>query len=415
MSDFDGMGLTDSLLKGIHRLKYVTATPVQKETIPLVLAGHNVACESHTGSGKTAAFGIPLSELILRGKMGPVLVLCPTRELALQVKDDLNRFNSDSRLIAYAVYGGHGMTEEINGLRQKISFLVATPGRLLDHIRSGHLDPRRFETAVLDEADRMLDMGFITDLREILESVAPRHTHLFSATLKGNVAGLIHKFIPAYEEVRIEEEIVGKTILERSIHVTMANKFDYLLDVLKEAGDGRILIFVSMKHYADRLQRMLQDAGFRATAIHGNKSQRNREISLDYFKTGRKQILIATDVAARGLQIDNVEYVINYDEAFDADTHKHRIGRTGRMGKSGQAVTFITEDAPKRGGRGGRGRGAVGRSFGGGRGHSPHSGERGRGRSGGSGFSGGRARSFGGPRSSPHSSVGHSQAGSDEG
>ena len=338
---FEDIKFDEHIKEALKNMNFEKPTDVQVKTIPLMLQGHNVTVESHTGSGKTAAFGIPISNNIFTGKSRSALVICPTRELAIQVKDELRRINSRTRLNVFAFYGGHGMSQEIRAAKDGIDILVATPGRLLDHFRNRHIDPRQFDVVVLDEADRMLDMGFIHDIRIILGFVRPSNTHLFSATLKGNVARLINEYIPDYKEVVLPAEIIGKDIIEKSIMVPRDRKISALVDVIKEAKDGRVLVFVSKKHSTDFLARKLYNMGFNPETIHGGKSQKAREFALNDFKSGRARILIATDIAARGLQIDNVEYVVNYDRANDADTHKHRIGRTGRMGDKGFAINFF--------------------------------------------------------------------------
>jgi len=350
---FQDIKFSNEIKKSIQRMKYETATDVQLDTIPLILDGYNVIVKSHTGSGKTAAFGIPISEQIFKSKGRAALVLCPTRELAVQVKNELRKINSDTRLNVFAFYGGHGMTSELKDTTRGIDILVATPGRLLDHFKRGSLNPKKFKTVVLDEADRMLDMGFIHDLKDILNQIKPGNTHLFSATLDGSVARLIQEHIPTYEEIILSEEIIGKNILERHIKVKFEDKLDALQEIIEEAKNGRVLIFVSTKRSADFLTRKLAKLNYRVECIHGGKTQRSREIALQNFKSGKKRILIGTDVASRGLQIDNVEFVVNYDLANDEDTHKHRIGRTGRMGDTGHAITFVGEDgnhiSPNRG------------------------------------------------------------------
>ncbi len=427
--NFDEFDFSDEIKQAIKQMKYDSATSVQMDTIPLMLAGHNVIVKSHTGSGKTAAFGIPISEKIFKGESRGALVLCPTRELAVQVKDELREINYRTRLKVSAFYGGHGMGAELKDAERGVDILCATPGRLLDHFRSHSLKPGMFDTIVLDEADRMLDMGFINDLKEILDYVKPKKTHLFSATLDGSIANIISEYIPTYEEILMEEELVGKSIFERHIKVNQDEKIPALEEILKEAKDSRVLVFVGTKRKADYLARSLHKAGHHVETIHGDKSQRAREFALRNFKTGKCRILIGTDVAARGLQVDNIEFVINFDPADSWDTHKHRIGRTGRMGDTGHAITFLGPDGaviePKKmfqkrsGQSGGRG------SFGGGRGgfrgggrgqrgfaRSPHGGrgfsDRGpRGGRGGRGFQGrrdsdrGDGDSFRGRRDSP--------------
>jgi len=325
-------------------MDYKKATDVQTDTIPLILEGHNVIVKSHTGSGKTAAFGIPISEKIFTGKAAGALVLCPTRELAVQVKNELKEINSKTKLNVSAFYGGHGISGEKREIKNGIDILCATPGRLLDHFRNGNIDPRQFEIVVLDEADRMLDMGFIPDLRKILDYVKPNNTHLFSATLDGSVASLIQEYIPTYEEIIIQEEIIGTHILERHIKVPKEKKISSLIQIIEEAKNGKVLVFVSTKRSTEFLVKQLRTRHYDSTSIHGDKTQRARETALSNFKTGRSRIMIATDIAARGLQIDDIAYVVNYDLANDAITHKHRIGRTGRMGDTGHAITFVGED-----------------------------------------------------------------------
>lgn len=341
---FEDIKFSDEIKKSIQRMKYEKATDVQLDTIPLILDGHNVIVKSQTGSGKTAAFGIPISEQIFKSKGRAALVLCPTRELAVQVKNELRQINSDTGLNVYAFYGGHGMMSERKAISRGIDILVATPGRLLDHFKQGQLKPRMFKVVVLDEADRMLDMGFIHDLKDILHQVKPGNTHLFSATLDGSVAKLIQEHIPTYEEILLSDELVGKNIFERHIKVPFEEKLEALEEIIQEAKDGRVLVFVATKRNADYLSRNLAKLNYKVECIHGGKTQRSREYALENFKSGKKRILIGTDVASRGLQIDNVEYVVNYDLAQDADTHKHRIGRTGRMGDTGHAITFVGAD-----------------------------------------------------------------------
>ncbi len=344
MTNFNDLKISDLLKKSIADMKYTKITEVQDRTIPLVILNKNVICKSHTGSGKTLAFGIPLSDRILTKKSSAALILGPTRELVVQVRDELIKLNKHTGLKAYCVYGGHRIADEISTLKRKPHLLAATPGRLLDHFKRHSINPQFFDTVVLDEADRMLDMGFIEDIKKILSAVKPDRVHLFSATLDGKVATLIKEYIPEYEEIVVKDEIIGKNILEQHLNVKKEDKFSELLKIVNNADRKRVLVFTSTKRYVDILTEKLTMEGIRAIGIHGDKSQRFRELALDDFRKGRMQVLIATDVAARGLQIDNVEYVVNYDKANDDDTHKHRIGRTGRMGKTGHAITFVSDD-----------------------------------------------------------------------
>lgn len=344
MTNFENIGFSSKLKKAIGEMGYKKATEVQARAIPLMISGQNVVSKSFTGSGKTAAFGLALSERLLTGESKAALILCPTRELALQVKEELQKITKETGFSVVAVYGGTKMSQDERILKKRIDILCATPGRLIDHFEHRRLDPKMFDTVVLDEADRMLDMGFIRDIKHVLAFVRPKNTHLFSATLTGSVAKLIERYIPKFEEVIVQEEIIGKNILQRKQSYAKGEKFPKLVKWLREAGNERVLIFVSTKKSADSFDERLKKSGFRSTTIHGDKSQNAREYALQKFKDGKKNILIATDVAARGLQVDNVEYVINLDRARDEDTHKHRIGRTGRMGDKGLAITFVPSE-----------------------------------------------------------------------
>lgn len=341
---FEEMQFSEKMKKAIREMKYENSTEVQEQSIPALISGENVICKSFTGSGKTLAFGIGASERLLNGKSFGVLIIGPTRELVVQVKEELHKLNRYTGLKVSVVYGGHGMNYEVQAIRKGVDILVATPGRLLDHIRQGVIKKDMFDMVILDEADRMLDMGFIDDIKTVLEYLRPKNTHLFSATLDGSVSKIIQRYIPTYKEISIKTEVVGVNIVEKNIEMRPQDKFLYLLELVKKAEGKKILVFVSTKRESENVERKLEKSGFVAASIHGDKSQRYREDALKDFKSGKAQILIATDVAARGLQIDNVEYVVNYDVARDKDTHKHRIGRTGRMGNKGVAITFMTDE-----------------------------------------------------------------------
>ncbi len=345
MNEFESFEFSPQIKRALKDMDYRNPTEVQLRTIPLILDGYNVAAKSYTGSGKTAAFGIPLSSLIADGKKKSVLIVGPTRELVVQVKEELRNINRYTKLRIFAVYGGHGIEGEIKILQGKVDMLCATPGRLLDHIERGTINLRDFDTVVLDEADRMLDMGFVDDVRRILAKANAKSVHLFSATLEENVISLIKDYVQDYETVTIKDNLLGNNIIEKNLIVQRKNKFRELINCINKFGKNRALVFVSTKRYASILTEKLNRRGYRAVAIHGDLSQKRREISLGEFKSGRKRVLVATDVAARGLQIDNVECVVNYDAANDADTHKHRIGRTGRMGNKGYAITFLDDSS----------------------------------------------------------------------
>ncbi|MGB9635457.1 MAG: DEAD/DEAH box helicase [Candidatus Micrarchaeia archaeon] len=341
MNKFSELELSQGVKEALDDLGYIEMTEVQSRAIPLIMSGRNAVVKSYTGSGKTAAFAVPLIEKLLQHEIKKVLVLGPTRELVVQVKEEMRNIGKNTKLRILAVYGGHGIEGEIDALQRGVDVLCATPGRLLDHIDRKTVHPEEFDVVVLDEADRMLDMGFVDDIKNVLDKVMPNNVHLFSATLDGKVADMVRQYIPSYEKIFIEDEIIGKNIIEKHVLVSREQKFRELVNYIREARNERVLIFVSTKKYADVLTERLVKRRFRAACIHGDLSQTKREHALNAFKQGKINILIATDVAARGLQIDDVEYVINYDKANDADTHKHRIGRTGRMGSKGYAITFV--------------------------------------------------------------------------
>jgi len=337
---FSEMDIDNKIKESLKKMNFDKPTKVQELVIPSMIKGKNVVVKSHTGSGKTAAFGIPVIHQILNGDVKKVLIIGPTRELVVQVCEEIRKMCKDSHIRVFAVYGGHGIEGEIELLNRKFDIVCATPGRLLDHIERRTLNPKEFDTIILDEADRMLDMGFIDDIKIILSKTQAKNTHLFSATLDSKIINIIKKYIREYEEIILNEEIIGTKIIEEIISTPARWKTQKLIELIKDKKDKKILIFVSTKRFCDMLSQRLTKNRFRVETIHGDLSQRKREIALSRFKKGEVNILIATDVAARGLQIDNVDYVVNYDEPQDEDTYKHRVGRTGRMGKTGYAINF---------------------------------------------------------------------------
>ncbi len=371
---FNEMPLDEKLKKAIAEMGFSEPTTVQKRAIPLIIDSNNVVCKSHTGSGKTAAFIIPNSQRLLNKTSKRVLIIGPTRELVVQVYDELKVINKYTGLRATVLYGGHGIAGEMSELRRNSPFVVATPGRLDDHIKRRTLDPSSFDTIVLDEADRMLDMGFIEAITDVIKKVNPKNIHLFSATLDGKVAKIIESYLKKYMEVEVEEEILGKNIIkdylpfepssmlfryeawtiEEMVDVTRSNKFDTLVSYIKKDPEKKFLVFVSTKRTADDVSDSLSDLGYKAICIHGNHTQPKRERALKDFKAGKANVLVATDVMARGLHIDKLNYVISYDSSFDELSHKHRIGRVGRMGEVGYAITFVEPNGGFRGGNGPR-------------------------------------------------------------
>ncbi len=344
---FDEFNIKPVLKDGLRRMNYSDSTEVQELTFPVIMGSKNVVVKSFTGSGKTLAFGIPLSERVLRKDSKATVIIGPTRELVIQVSTELQKLNRFSRMRVFTVYGGHGITGEVMSLRKGFEILCATPGRLLDHLERGNLKNINVDTVVLDEGDLMLDMGFQEDINKILRIIRPKNVHLFSATMEGKVTQVIKEHIPKYEMVDIKTEIVGTQIFEEEIKLRSEQKFPKLLEYLNKAT-GKVLIFSSTKRYVEILRERIEKEGIRCNTLHSAITQARREHALREFRDGKIKILIATDVASRGLHIDDVEYVINYDTARSSEIHKHRIGRTGRMGKIGNAITFTEERGRKR-------------------------------------------------------------------
>jgi superfamily II DNA/RNA helicase len=354
--NFKDMSISARTLSALDEMGYNQATEVQEKAIPLVLQGEDVIVRSQTGTGKTAAFGIGLIEIISRDRSKKGLILAPTRELAQQITSELRSIAKSHDMHIFAVYGGAGMGAQKAALRRGYDILVATPGRLLDHVKQGNLRLSGANIIVLDEADRMLDIGFKPDIDRIMGMTSrERQVLLFSATVDARIKSITKEYMAVPELIEIGP--VGKVvkITEESIHLAREEKLDKLREILLREPQSRTIVFVRSKRAVDHVCRKLVREGIDARSIHGDKSQGQRERAVRDFQEGRTRILIATDVAARGLHIDDVHHVINYDVADTEDTHTHRIGRTGRMGASGKATTFIeTNPLPKQQrGRGG--------------------------------------------------------------
>ena len=346
--------LPDEVRWGIGEAGFVFATPIQEKTLPVALAGRDVAGQAQTGTGKTAAFLITIFTRLLRRPRtlqprGPrALVIAPTRELVVQIRSDAELLGRHTGLATLAVFGGIDYRTQRDAVRRVPDLLVGTPGRLLDYEQQGATTFRDVEILVIDEADRMFDMGFIRDLRRILRRCPPYHrrqTMLFSATLSPRVMELAYEHTNQAQKVEIEPERVGAHgITELLYHVSSREKFRLLLGLLEREGGQRILIFVNRRTTAAELVRGLSANGYPTRALAGNIPQERRLKILDDFKEGRLAVLVATDVASRGLHIDGVSHVINYDLPQDAEDYVHRIGRTGRAGALGTAVSFACDD-----------------------------------------------------------------------
>ncbi len=342
---FEDLNLNKRTLISLKKMGYEKPTEVQEKTIPIVMEGKDLIAQAQTGTGKTAAFGIPIVEKVNpKKKKIQALVLVPTRELAIQVAKEIKDLGRDKRLFVLAVYGGKSIKHQIDFLRKGLDVvIVGTPGRVKDLINRGHLKLDNVEILVLDEADRMLDMGFIDDITDIINELPKeRQTLLFSATMPREILNLAEDFLKEdYEVVRIKpEEVTVDRIKQIVYRVDNKQKFEKFTQSLKNVESGKTIVFTQTKRGADELARKLQKEGFQADAIHGDFSQAKRESVLRKFRTNKLEILVATDVAARGLDIKGIEVVYNYDIPQDVESYIHRIGRTGRAGKEGTAISF---------------------------------------------------------------------------
>src|SRR5688572_22694303 len=350
---FVSLGLSPSLCTPLARLGYTAPTPVQIKSIPIVLAGHDLLAKAQTGTGKTAAFGLPMIDrlLVKGGVAGGTrkprgLVLVPTRELALQVHKSLSTYGVPANLRVTAIFGGVSIVPQKKELLRGTDIIVATPGRLLDHMEQRTVDLSSIEILTLDEADRMLDMGFLPPLRRILR-VLPRdrQTLLFSATISPEVVKLSADFTREPQRVDVSEgQTMASTVTHRVHPVSDQRKGDLLTHVLKETPGAQALVFCKTKHGSNRVGQYLERAGINAAVIHGNKSQGARTRALGDFKAGRVTVLVATDIAARGLDIAQLPLVVNFDLPLVASDYIHRAGRTGRAGLSGRAVSLVSPE-----------------------------------------------------------------------
>jgi ATP-dependent RNA helicase RhlE len=348
---FESLGLEPALLRALAEQGYAQPTPIQAAAIPVVLEGGDLLAAAQTGTGKTAAFALPLLQHLSHGapattRRPRALVLTPTRELAAQVHDNLRDYGKHLRISSTTIFGGVSMGPQMQALRRGVDIVIATPGRLIDHMQQRSLDLSGIEVLVLDEADRMLDMGFLPALKRILAALPKRRqTLLFSATFAPPIKALAMQFMHEPKEVSVTPPNTVATTVTHHVHpVDAANKRDLLLHVLSQDSRRQTLVFSRTKHGADKLVRYLETAGMRAAAIHGNKSQNARTRALSDFKTGRITVLVATDIAARGIDIDQLPIVINFDLPMVAEDYVHRIGRTGRAGADGMAVSLVSHD-----------------------------------------------------------------------
>ena len=350
MSNFESLGLSKQLLQTISKEGYSVPTPVQESAIPLLLKGHDVLGVAQTGTGKTAAFALPVLQIMAREKIQGkrnirTLVLTPTRELAAQINERFAAYSEHLSIYHQVIFGGVSQKPQVKSLRRGVDILVATPGRLLDLIDQGFIDLGSVEFFVLDEADRMLDMGFIRDIRKVLKLLPKKRQNLlFSATMPSSIADLANSFLNDAAMIDLSpEEITVERIEQSVMFVQKQDKINLIIDIINENHVNRGIIFTRTKHGANRLVKRLDRSGIESAAIHGNKSQGARTRALAAFKNGDIPLLVATDIASRGIDIEGVTHVFNYDLPNEPESYVHRIGRTARAGKNGVAYAFCDE------------------------------------------------------------------------
>ena len=346
-TDFD---FHPKITAGIKACNYETPTPIQEKAIPAILDGRDILGLAQTGTGKTAAFVLPILERLLKGPRGKVrtLIVAPTRELAEQINSDITRLARQTGLRSVAVYGGVGKLPQIKKIRAGVEIVVACPGRLLDHLRDKTFNLAKVEHLVLDEADHMFDMGFLPDIRRILNYLpGVRQTLLFSATMPNEIRHLAEEILDNPVRVQIDHSRPTATVTQALYAVEQDGKTSLLKDIMAKTDMAATLIFTRTKYRAESLARQLQKAGYAATSLQGNLSQQKRQKALNGFKCGEFKILVATDIAARGIDVSGISHVINYDVPATVDAFTHRIGRTGRAARTGEAFTFAGREDSK--------------------------------------------------------------------
>ena len=350
--DFASLGLAEPLLKALAAKNYSSPTPIQARCIPHLLQGRDLLGIAQTGTGKTAAFALPMLQLLhganrrAKPRMPRALILAPTRELATQIADSCDAYGKHLHLRGTVVFGGVGQHPQVTALARGVDILIATPGRLLDLMQQRHVNLGEVEILVLDEADRMLDMGFLPDVKRILATLpTQRQSLLFSATMPNDITALAARYLRDPLRVEVTPPAATADRIEQSVHfVTKAQKRNLLVQLLSDPQFVRTLVFTRTKHGADRVVKELRKADIEAHAIHGNKSQNARERALDSFRDGKAQVLIATDIAARGIDVPDITHVINFDLPNIPESYVHRIGRTARAGAEGDAISLGCED-----------------------------------------------------------------------
>jgi ATP-dependent RNA helicase RhlE len=350
LSPFASLGLEETILRSVREANYTTPTPIQEQTIPLLLQGHDVLGIAQTGTGKTAAFALPIlqklnQQVVEKGKQKQIraLILAPTRELAAQIGDNLGVYSLGMNLKHTVVFGGVGYDSQIRAIHRGVDIMVATPGRLLDLMGQGVVHLKQVRYFVLDEADIMLDMGIEKDVRRIIESL-PREkpqSLLFSATMPAAIADIANSILRNPKKVEVTPEVVTvDKIVQHVYHVAGSEKRALLLELLQDKALSRVIVFTRTKHGANKVCEYLEKAGIQSQAIHGNKSQNARTKAMDMFRSGRARVLVATDIAARGIDVANISHVINFELPNEPESYVHRIGRTARAGAEGIAYSF---------------------------------------------------------------------------
>ena len=343
---FDELGLDPRILAAVTGAGYTTPTPIQEQGIPAVLGGRDITGIAQTGTGKTAAFVLPMIHKLGQGRakarMPRSLILEPTRELALQISESFSSYGRNTPLRNTVIFGGVGQGNQVKALQRGVDILIATPGRLNDLMEQGYINLAQLQIFVLDEADRMLDIGFLPDIRRVMAKLPKvRQTLFFSATMPPEVRKLADDLLHQPAKVEIAPVKATADLIDQSVvHIPKAKKTRLLAAFLKQPGVDRSIVFARTKHGADRIARQLLRYGIRAEAIHGNKSQNARQRTLDRFRIGKLRVLLATDLAARGIDVDNITHVFNFDLPHEPETYVHRIGRTGRAGSAGKAIAF---------------------------------------------------------------------------
>lgn len=353
---FKELGLAEPILKALQEQGYTNPTPIQEQAIPILLKGKDLLGVAQTGTGKTAAFGIPILHHLYEGislrqnkRKIKALVVTPTRELAIQIGESFTAYGKHTGLRNTVIFGGVKQGKQVNALRAGVDILVATPGRLLDLMNQGFITFRDLEFVVLDEADQMLDMGFIHDIKKIIAKLPPKRQSLFfSATMPKTIVELSRKMLGSFEQVTIKPQQATAEKVEQGVYfVSKGNKPKLLVHILEQQPNDSVLVFSRTKHGANKIVKKLDQANIKSAAIHGNKSQTARQKALGDFKDGKLKVLVATDIAARGIDVEELSLVVNYDLPNVSETYVHRIGRTGRASASGIALSFcMSEERP---------------------------------------------------------------------